>query len=260
MGITLKSKLRNRKVTVGSWITIGDTSVAEIMAKAGFEWLTIDMEHSAITLDQANRLIQVIELSGVTALVRVGENDPLLIKRVMDSGAHGVIVPMVNTREDALRAVNAVRYPPYGERGVGLARAQGYGLEFERYKTWLSNESVVIVQIEHIKGVENLEDILSVEGVDAFLVGPYDLTASLGHPGQFNHPAMLAALKRIKEVSKLSRVPAGFHVIQPDISFLRGKIQEGYTFLAFCFDALFLNISCRESLLKIKAYTQRHKL
>lgn len=256
---SLKSNLKKGKVTIGSWITLGHPSIAEIMTKSGFDWLTVDMEHSAITLDMTQQLIQIIELSGITPLVRVGENNPNLIKRVMDAGAHGVIVPMVNTREDALSAVNAVRYPPKGKRGVGLARAQGYGLEFERYKRWLHNESIVIVQIEHIKGVENLEDILNVEGVDAFLVGPYDLTASLGYPGQFNHPAMLAALKRIKEVSKRSGVPAGFHVIQPDISFLRRKIQEGYKFIGFSFDALFLGASCRESLLKIKAYSKRRK-
>lgn len=249
---SLKNKIRRREITIGSWITLGHTSIAEIMAKAGFDWLTVDMEHSAITLYQAQQLIQVIELCGVVPLVRVGENNHTLIKRVMDTGAHGVIVPMVNTREDAIKAVNAVKYPPIGARGVGLARAQGYGLEFDKYKDWANKESVVIVQIEHIKAVDNLEDILKVEGIDAFIVGPYDLSGSIGHPGEFEHPEMIAALRKIMEVSKQLNIPAGFHVIQPDVDVLMTKINEGYKFLAFSLDTLFLGISCKNSLTKIK--------
>src|SRR3990167_7462058 len=132
--VNVKERLRRNEVTHGSLVTLGHSSIAEIMAKSGFDWLTVDMEHSAITLHQAQQLIQVIELCGVLPLVRVGENNPNLIKRVMDAGSHGVIVPMVNTKEDAVKAVDSVRYPPMGKRGVGLARAQGYGLEFDRYK------------------------------------------------------------------------------------------------------------------------------
>ena len=244
--------LQLNKLTIGSWITIGHPAVAEIMAKSGFDWLTVDMEHSAITLHQAQQLIQIIELCGVTPLVRVGENNPNLIKRVMDAGAHGVIVPMVNTKEDAINAVNAVKYPPLGTRGVGLARAQGYGLEFERYRDWVNKESVVIVQIEHIKAVENLEDILQVEGVDAFMVGPYDLSGSIGYPGNFEHPDMCFALKRIMDVSKKLNKVAGFHVIPPDAEVMNKKIQEGYRFIGFSLDTLFLGVKCREEMKKLK--------
>ena len=118
---SLKRKLRNHEVVIGSWITIGDEIVTEIMAKQPFDFLTVDMEHSAIDLSQAQKLIRVIDLSGTVPLVRVSENDPTLIKRVMDAGASGVIVPMVNTRQDAMKAVEAVKYPPEGKRGVGLA-------------------------------------------------------------------------------------------------------------------------------------------
>jgi len=128
---TLKDKLKKKELTLGSWITIGDQIVAEIMANSGFDWLTIDMEHSAITLDIAQDLIRTIKLSKCVPLVRVGENNPLIIKRVLDAGAYGVIVPMVNSREDAEKAVNSVKYPPKGFRGVGLARAQNYGFSFD---------------------------------------------------------------------------------------------------------------------------------
>ena len=249
---SLKSKLRNRQVTIGSWITFGHSSVAEIMAKAGFDWLTVDMEHSAITLHEAQQLIQVIELSGCVPLVRVGANDANLIKRVMDAGAHGVIVPMVNTKKDAEQAVGAVKYPTQGFRGVGLARAQSYGTNFEGYRKWNETESIVIVQIEHIKAVENLEAILSVEGVDAFIVGPYDISTSLGVSGQFDHPKMTSVLSKVLDTAKRLNAVAGYHVIPPDASQVLGKIKQGYRFVAYSIDFLFLGDSCRDGLKAIR--------
>ncbi len=251
--MSLKQKLSEKQVTIGSWITLGHPSIAEIMAKAGYDWLTVDMEHSAITLHQTQQLIQVIELSGCAPLVRVGENNPNLIKRVMDTGAHGVIVPMVNTKEEAEKAVASVKYPPKGFRGVGLARAQKYGSDFEGYKDWNNTESIVVVQIEHIKAVENLEAILSVDGVDAFIIGPYDLSGSLGVPGQFDHPDMLAALARIKEVSQNLKAVSGFHVIPPDVDALKKKVKEGYKFIAHSLDILFLGNNCKEALKIIRS-------
>ncbi len=250
---TLKQKLKNFDTTIGSWITIPHPSIAEIMCQAGFDWLTIDMEHSSITLSQAQELIQIIELSRIPALVRVGENDPTLIKRVMDAGACGIIVPMVNTRDDALRAVAAVRYPPVGTRGVGLARAQRYGLGFKEYTKWLSHNSIVIAQIEHIQAVDNLEEILRVPGIDAIMVGPYDLSASCGFPGNFTHPNVHRALKRIMDVSRSMRMPSGFHVVQPDISELKQKMRESFTFLAFSLDSLLLGTICAESLKRARS-------
>ena len=143
----LKDKLRKKQLSIGSWMSLGDTSIAEIMAKAGFDWLVIDMEHSAISTEQCQELIRIVDLCGSSPLVRIGENNPLLIKRAMDAGAHGIIVPMVNSRKDAENAVSALKYPPSGTRGVGLSRAQGYGASFNKYKKWLEEESIIIVQI-----------------------------------------------------------------------------------------------------------------
>ena len=243
--MTLKDKLTNRDLTIGSWITIGNTAVAEIMARAGYDWLTIDMEHSAITLDIAQELIRVIELCDVAPLVRVGTNDATLIKRVMDAGAHGVIVPMVNSREDAEKAVASVQYPPAGFRGVGLARAQKYGTDFDGYKKWNERQSIAIVQIEHIKAVENMEEILAVPGVDGFIIGPYDLSGSLGVPGQFNHPEMLKALNRVKEITKKMGALSGFHVVPPDLQAFQEKVKEGYKFVAYSLDTLMLSIQSK---------------
>ena len=254
--MNLKNRLKNREVTVGSWITIANTVVAEIMATAGYDWLTIDMEHSVITLDAAQDLIRTIDLCGVTPLVRVGVNDATIIKRVMDAGAHGVIVPMVNSREDAEKAVGAVKYPPTGFRGVGLARAQKYGQDFEGYKDWNLNDSIVIAQVEHIDSVNNLEEIIKVDGIDGLIVGPYDLSASLKIPGDFQHPDFLAALDLIKKTAAEHDALLGFHVIQPDTAGFQAKLNEGYKFIAHSLDILFLGNSCRQSLGTIKKMYQ----
>jgi len=248
----LKEKLRKGETTFGSWITIGNTIVAEIMANMGFDWLTIDMEHSSITLDVAQNLIRTIELSGCTPLVRVRENDPMLIKQIMDAGSYGVIVPMVNSKEEAERAVKSVRYPPKGNRGVGLARAQGYGFDFDRYQKWLEEESIVIVQIEHIDAVENIYEILSVDDVDGFIVGPYDISGSLGKPGNFETKEFKEIMKKIIEAGKKFKKPAGFHVIPPDGNEVKKYTDMGYKFIAISLDTLILGKKCKEVLSKVR--------
>ena len=245
---TLKTKLNQQKVTIGSWITLAHPAIAEIMAKAGFDWLAVDLEHSVITIREAEELIRVIDLCGVVPLVRLSANDPVQIKRVMDAGAHGVIVPMVNSAVEAEQAVASVCYPPKGQRGVGLARAQGYGASFDRYLDWVNRDTVVIVQVEHIDAVNNLEAILSVEGVDAFFVGPYDLSASLGIPGQFERPLMKDAMQRIEAIGTASgRVP-GIHVIEPNPDELKSRIEQGYRFVAYSVDIRMLDCACRRAL------------
>lgn len=248
----LKKKLKDKVATIGSWITMGNGDVAEIMSQAGFEWLTLDLEHSSMTFDQCKDLIRIISLHGVSPLVRVGANDPLIIKRVMDAGAHGVIVPMVNGRSDAENAVQSVKYPPRGKRGVGLYRAQRYGTAFNDYVHWVARESVVIVQIEHHEGVANLGEILSVEGVDGFIVGPYDLSASLGMPGQFEKPAVKDALATIRKTAANHKVSSGFHVVPPEPDMVRQKIKEKYTFIAYSVDFLLLGEMARRGLKQIR--------
>ena len=249
----LKIKLPKNQLTIGSWLTIGNTATTEIMSKSGyFDWLTIDIEHSAISISQVQEMIRVIELCNVAPLVRVGQNNPYLIKRVMDAGAHGIIVPMVNSKEDAENAVAAVKYPPRGNRGVGLARAQGYGFSFEEYKTWLEKESVVIVQIEHIKAIEDLESILCVPGVDGSIIGPYDLSGSLGCPGDFNQPEMLKALQDYEGICNRLKKPKGVHVVQPDIRLYKEYRNKGYSFIAVGLDTLFLGTKINEVMGAIK--------
>jgi 2-keto-3-deoxy-L-rhamnonate aldolase RhmA len=245
---SLKYKLNQKEITIGSWLTFSDPSIAEIMAKSGFDWLVVDMEHSGLSINQAQEIIRVIDLCNVTPLVRVSENNPDLIKRFMDIGAHGVIVPMVNSKRDAERAVSAVKYPPVGTRGVGLSRAQKYSLDLESYRKWNQENSIVIVQIENIKGVENINSIMDVDGVDGLIVGPYDLSASLGHPGEFEHPLVRDTFKTITTTIIKSPKPWGYHVVEPNIDEVLVKLNQGYKFVAFGVDFLFFSINCNDKM------------
>ncbi len=248
----LKEKLRNKEVALGSWITLGHPAIAEIMAKAGFDWLVVDLEHSVISIEVAGDLIRTIDLCGVSPLVRLTSNDPNQIKRVMDAGAHGIVVPMVNTPAEAARAVAATRYAPQGSRGVGLARAQGYGVNFQDYLKWQSDGPVVIVQIEHKDAVNHLEKILTVPGVDGFIIGPYDLSCSMGIPGQFENAEFINTMAYIRETGQRLGCPAGLHIVEPDLQRLEQTIREGYTFIAYSVDIRMLDVSVREGVAKMK--------
>lgn len=249
---SLKRKLINNELTLGSWLTIPHQSVVEIMATAGFEWLALDLEHAAIDISQAMNLIALIQGKGMKAMVRVSKNEEVIIKRMLDAGADGIIVPTVKNAEEAKQAVDYVKYPPVGKRGVGLNRAQNYGIGFEEYKEWLERESVIIAQIEHIESVHNLESILAVEGIDGIIIGPYDLSASMGMPGNYEHPDVFDALKKVEEVTKRLNKPLGFHVISSDHKKTLDKYNLGYTFLAFSIDFFFLGDKAREEMKLLK--------
>jgi 2-dehydro-3-deoxyglucarate aldolase len=243
-------------ISIGSWITLAHPSIAEIMASAGFDWLAVDLEHSVVTIREAEELIRVISLKGVAPFVRLSSNNPEQIKRVMDAGAHGVIVPMVNSVQSAVAAVAAVKYPPMGERSFALARAHSYGAKFQEYLDWQENNSMVVVQIEHIEAVNNLEAILSVPGVDAYFVGPYDLSGSIGIPGQFDHPDFIQAMATIRRIAKDSGKPGGMHIVEPDTAALLQCIKEGNKFLAYSMDTRIIDTVCRNAISDIRKSIQ----
>lgn len=254
--VSLKQKLRSGRATIGSWITLGCVDIAEIMGKAGFDWLVVDLEHSVIAIDTAGELIRTIDLCGVTPLVRLTSNHPDQIKRVMDAGAHGIVVPNVNSREGAERAVAAVRYAPAGDRGVGLGRAQGYGPRFQEYLAWQRDGVVVIVMIEDREAIPKLREILTTEGVDGFLIGPYDLSCSMGIPGQFEHPDFLAAMAEIRRAGAELGLPGGLHVIEPDLDLLRTCVADGYRFIAYSVDMRILDVGVRRGVGSFRELTK----
>jgi 2-dehydro-3-deoxyglucarate aldolase len=252
----LKEKLSKNKLTIGSWITIGHPSVVEIMASAGFEWLAIDMEHTPISLETAQILIATIQANGMQALVRVSKNEEVIIKKIMDCGADGVIIPMVNSGVEAKKAVSYVQYPPHGKRGVGLYRAQKYGQAFSEYMEWVEKSSIVIAQIEHFKAVENIEEILQTKGIDGIMIGPYDLSGSMGYPGQYNRDDVKNSIDEVKRACKKFNKPYGFHVIESDPYKSMEKVDDGCVFLAYSIDFFFLGDCVRHGMDIIKKRIQ----
>jgi len=246
--MTLKDKLRKGVPTVGTWLTLAHPALAEMAARAGFDWVAVDLEHSSITLRECEDLIRVLDLAGTTPLVRLTANDADLIKRVMDSGARGVIVPNVSTPEEAELAVEAVHYPPRGRRGVGLARAHGYGADFAGYLKRLEREAVVVAMIENAQGVENAERILGVDGIDAYFLGPYDLSASLGLAGKTSHPKVEKAIASVRSAGKRAGKPGGIHVVEPDPAELRRRLKEGFRFVAYSLETRIYDTNVRAAL------------
>ena len=231
--------MKKNNYRLGSWITLPHYSIAEIMASKNFDWLVIDMEHSVIDYEQAQMMISIIQSKGKLAYVRVGKNDTLILKRVLDAGADGVVIPMVNSQAEAISAVDSVFYPPFGQRGVGLSRAQGYGFKFEDYLK-KQKKTHVIVQIEHFRAVKNLESILSVEGIYGSIIGPYDLSASFGVPGNFQNRDVKNAIFEYEKISRRLNKSMGYHIIKPRSKEVNEIIKKGYKIIALGFDAMFL--------------------
>ena len=248
----LKSRLSKGDLTIGSWITLGHPSIAEIMASAGFDWLVLDMEHSVLELSEIQTLIQVLDGKQCPSIVRLTSNHPDQIKRVMDAGATGVMVPMVKSAEDARAAVQSVYYPPRGQRGVGLARAQGYGSSFQKYRSWLEENAVIVAMIEHVDAVNSIDEILAVDGIDAYIIGPYDLSGSMGRPGDLDHPDVQSAIARVLEAGHRSGKPGGIHVIEPNQDELQRRITAGFNFLGYGLDIRILDSVCRSHMKAIR--------
>ena len=255
---TLKQKLQNLEACIGGWVMIGHPASAEIQARSGFDWVCIDLEHTATDFGAAENLIRAIQYGGSTPLIRITNNDENLIKRVMDIGAGGLIVPMVKTGAEMQRAVDAMYYPPVGMRGVGLARAQEYGggIGLNGYIEKLNNEAVCIAQIEHIDAVNNLEDILSVKGVDGYFLGPYDLSASMGLAGQIDHPDVQAAMNKVCETAKAMGKPGGLHIVEADLAKLKSSLEQGFTFIAYSIDTRIIDAACRAGMDVVKEFVK----
>lgn len=231
---------------------MGTPMSVEVMSLAGFDWLVIDIEHTSIGLEAAQSLIATTQSKGIKALVRVSKNEEVIIKRVLDMGADGIVVPSVSSEKEALKAVEYAKYPPTGKRGVGLYRASNYGKSFEEYQRWVDEELVIIVQIEHIDAVNNIEKIVSVAGIDGIMIGPYDLSASMGYPGKFDREDVNKAIQEVVAKCKVSNMPSGFHVVDTDPRQLQAKIDEGCTFLAYGIDYFFMRDAAEKGMSEVK--------
>src|SRR3954468_17988267 len=229
----VKQALKAGQASVGTWLSLGSITAARFMARAGFAWLTVDIEHSLVDWETATHLFATIADAGCTALARVPSNRHDHIKRVLDNGAHGIVVPMVNSRAEAEAAVSAVLYPPPGTRSVGgRGRAPTFQATANDYYARANDELLVVLQCEHIQAVEDADKIFSVPGIDAIFVGPNDLAASMrsrdGKPPSAEATAQ--AMKHILATCKKHNVPAGLHCYSPEEA--RARIEEGWQFIA----------------------------
>lgn len=237
----VKRRLREGQASVGTWLSLGSATVARYLARVGFDWLTVDLEHTPTGLATAAEMFLAVAEAGCVPLARVPWNRPEHVKQVLDSGAWGIIVPMVNSRQEAEQAVAAAKHPLEGIRSIGGSlHALSFGTDPATYYQEANQEILVVVQIEHVKGVERAEEILSVPGIDAVFIGPNDLLASMGERPQMESslPAFVEALEHVRTTARRCGVAPGIHVA--DAAAAARRMAEGFQFIAVASDLRFL--------------------
>ena len=245
----LKAELAAGRVCLGATVISGSPVVAELLSRVGFDWLWLEMEHTTVSEDGVLAMLQATNGAETSTIVRVPWNDKTMIKRAVDAGPDGILVPQINTRLEAEAAVRAMKYPPVGERGAGLARAQAYGLAMGEYYGSANSEVLTLLMIEHIDGVKNIAEILAVPGVDAVMIGALDLSGSMGLLGQTDHPSVEAAVEQVLAASKAAGIPCGIVALDPDGA--THRISQGFRMVIVAIDVLMLIGGAKATLDKI---------
>ena len=235
----IRKKLNNGGVSIGSWMQIPHPSIAEIMGQSNYDWVAVDMEHGAISVHQLPDLFRALELGNTLPLVRLAHGHSKDCKQALDAGAGGVIVPMIKNADQLRKVRDATRWPPSGNRGVAFSRANLFGKNFNEYIKE-AKQPLLIAMIEHIDAINELDDILKVDELDAILIGPYDLSASMNLTAQFDHPEFAKAIRDIKSKSESANIPCGIHVVSPSVDDLKEKIDDNYRFIAYSIDSVIL--------------------
>ncbi len=245
---SLRKKLREGEVCFGSWIQIGHPAVAEVLAGADFDWIAADMEHTDIGIREFTDIARGLYGRGTVPMARVRENDTLAIRQVLDAGAGGVIVPLVNSAAEAEKAVRAAKFPPRGIRGTAFFRANDYGRGFDNYMKEANERILVVVMIETKAAVDSIDAILAVDGVDGVFIGPYDLSLSYGIPGKIGDPVMTEALRKVREACAKAKKAAGLHLVKLDEASIRNAVEQGFTFIALGMDNLLIESGACEAI------------
>lgn len=244
-GRTFRQALLQRQIVIGTWLQINNPTAAEVLANSGHEWIAIDIEHTDIDITSLTSLLRGMYGRGAAPIARVATNGLMDIRRALDAGAAGVLVPFVNTAQQARQAVAAAKYPPMGVRGFSFSRANNWGVDFGQDARSANDETVVMVMIESKEGVENVEAIAAVDGVDAIFIGPYDLSGSYGMPGQTQDPVVRSACRRVIEACERAGKSVGLLVVNPTPEAVEGVIEDGYTLLCLGLDTVFLDQGAR---------------
>jgi len=253
MNSQFKKRLKRGDLLVGTIVTLASTEMAEIFCLSGFDWLFVDLEHSSLSVADAQHLLQVVTQK-IPCTIRVPTNDEVWIKKVLDTGASGVVSPQIRTAMDAERVVQLCKYPPEGTRSVGIARAHGYGGNFDSYISSANESTAVIVQIEHIDAVNNIEQILEVSGIDCLFVGPYDLSGSMGKIGRIADTHVQEAISHVSRCAGKANVPLGIFAATPEAAV--PYIQTGYNLIAVGIDTLLIRSASERILHTLKDLTQ----
>ena len=236
----LKKRLRSRKKVFGGWTSVGHPAIAEMFTRSGVDCITVDMEHSSTSLGEAQQIITASQGRGVPCLARVSSHNGEQIRRLLDAGADGILVPNVAREEEVARIVDWFLYPPEGKRGFGVGRAQGYGFDFAKYTSGWNRQGVLILQIESIEGVEAAENLLNHPAVDGAMVGPYDISGSLGIPGQIDHPLVQKACAKVIEACRKQGKACGTQIVEPTESKVKTAFARGFTFVILASDVFIL--------------------
>lgn len=236
----IKQKLKNGGTSIGTWMQIPSTSVAEIMGKAGYDWVAVDLEHGHFSLQILPDIFRALEIGKTIPLARLACCHRKDIKQALDAGARGIIIPMIETAEQLRQGIGWAFHPPKGRRGVGYSRANVFGKQFDESMERGIESTLIVAQIEHVLAVENLDDILQIDELDAIMVGPYDLSASMGLTGRFEDPLFVKTMKKISQKARQYDVPMGTHIVRPSMQEFQKLVSGGYQFIAYGIDAVFL--------------------
>lgn len=242
---SFRKALLERQVTIGTWLQINNPTAAEVLANAGYEWIAIDIEHTDIDIVSLTALLRGMYGRGAAPIARVATNDVMDIRRALDVGAAGILVPFVSTPDQARRAVAAAKYPPQGVRGFSFCRANNWGVDFVAEARSANDRTSVIVMVESVEGVENVEEIVAVDGVDAIFIGPYDLSGSYGMPGQTQAPIVQAACRRVVQACERAGKAVGLLVVRPAPEAVQQAIDDGFTLICLGIDTVFLDEGAR---------------
>ena len=251
----LKKALRRREKIFGGWISYDHPSIAETFALTGFDFIAIDMEHAPISLASAQRIISISQARGVPCLPRPVSHSNDIFKPLLDSGADGLVVQMVENYEEVEKISNYLKYPPSGKRTFGINRAQDFGLNFENYVHTWNEESILIIQIESKKGLENIDIIAEHKSIDGIMIGPYDLSGSLGCPGEINNPIVKQACSKIIKTCIKKNISCGTQISIPSEENIKEAIRSGYNFIILGSDLFILSDWSKrtsETILKIR--------
>lgn len=248
----LKEVLKEGKNVFGPFMKFTDPAAVEIMGFAGFDFVIIDAEHGPISMQNAQNMIRAAEIANITPVIRVANNDEALILRALDIGAQGIEIPQINSKLQAIKAVRSVKYAPQGERGVcRYVRAANYSSinKFKYFKS-ANKETMIIVHIEGVEGINNLDGILSVPDIDVIFVGPYDLSQSLGIPGEVNNPLVTEKMKEVVLKCRENKVAVG--TFADDVETAKSWVSSGVQYMAFSVDVGILYEASKQIVKKFK--------